>query len=242
MQKELKEIGLTENETMIYLALLKQNTSTPQELAERTGFSRSYIYDALNRMMEKQLVTEVIKKDKKQYSAIEPRKLEELMKQKLEVIQRVIPELEKLKADNLEDIKVEVHKGKYVYKTLLKDITLTLKKNEEVLIYGMDDETLQQLDPHYIVHLKQYFAKLNEYRITEKVIVKKDSKRIKEAKTTTYKFLPSKTIGNTAFEVYENKVAIFLWGDPPHLILITNKEVAASYRNQFKILWEKSSF
>jgi len=38
--------------------------------------------------------------------------------------------------------------------------------------------------------------------------------------------------------VYGNKVAIFLWGNPNHLILIESKEAANSYRKQFELLWK----
>lgn len=72
------------------------------------------------------------------------------------------------------------------------------------------------------------------------MIVKENAKLLKEAKTTTYRFLPKEIIGNTAFEVYNNKVAIFLLGIPNYLILIENKEVADSYRKQFQILWNQS--
>ena len=97
-----------------------------------------------------------------------------------------------------------------------------------------------KLDPHYLTHLKIYFSKLRKKGIKEKVIVGKGGKMIKEAKTTTYRSLPVDCVGNTAFEVYKDKVAIFLWGEPNHLILIKNREVAESYRKQFNLLWKQS--
>lgn len=239
--EELKEFGLTENEIKIYLTLLKLGTSNPAELAEKTGFSRPYIYDALERLLEKGIVSSVLKNNKKHYTATDPKRLEELAKNRLENIQKIIPKLEDLQKISKEEIKVELHKGRYVYKTLIKDNLLTLKRNEEILIFGIDDETLIRLDKHYLIHLKQYFAKLKRLNIKEKVIVKKHGKVLKEAKTTTYRFLPDSIFGNVSFEVYGNKVAIFLWGLPNYLILIENKEIADSYRNQFKILWKNST-
>lgn len=93
---------------------------------------------------------------------------------------------------------------------------------------------------HYLTHLELYFNQLEKLNIREKVIIKKDAKILEQARTTQYRFLPKQTIGNTAFEVYDNKVAIFLWGQPHHLILIENKEVAESYTNQFEILWKNA--
>ncbi len=240
MHEELKEFGLTDNEITIYLALLELGTANPAEITKKTGFSRAYVYDALERLQEKDMVSSILKNNKKHYTATDPKRLGELAKQRLEKIQTLIPKLEDLQKRTTEEIKVELHRGTYVYKTLLKDITSTLKTGGEVLIFGIDDETLNKLDKHYTTNLTIYFSKLQKLNIKEKVIVKKNAKIIKEAKTTIYRFLPQKVIGNTAFEVYKDKVAIFLWGSPNHLILIENKEVANSYRNQFNILWENA--
>ncbi|HLC65033.1 MAG TPA: helix-turn-helix domain-containing protein [Candidatus Nanoarchaeia archaeon] len=240
MHRELKEFGLTDNEITIYLALLELGTANPAEVTQKTGFSRAYVYDALERMQEKEMVSSVLKNNKKHYTATEPKRLGELAGQRLEKIRRLIPHLESLQKVSREEIRVELHRGVYVYKTLLQDIISTLKHNGEVLIFGIDDETLSQLDKHYLTNLKIYFSKLQKLSIKEKVIAKRSAKIIKESKTTAYKFLPGKVIGSTAFEVYGDKVAIFLWGSPNHLILIQSKEVASSYRNQFNILWKNA--
>lgn len=240
MFEELKELGLRENEIRIYLALLKSGTSTPAQIAEKTGFSRPYLYDALDRLQEKEIVNVIFIKNKKHYQATNPEHLSEQLSYKLEKIERVIPELIKFIQPSKEEINVELHKGKNVYKVLLKDITSTLKNNEEVFIFGIDDNVLANLDPHYVTNLSIYFSKLKRKQIKEKVIVKNGATILKEAKTTHYRFLQADFIGNTAFEVYNDRVAIFLWGIPSYLILIKNKDVAHSYKKQFDILWEKA--
>ncbi len=237
MKEELKELGLTDNEVKIYLALLRFGSLSPSEIAEKTGFSRSYVYDALERLLSKGMISLSLRNNKKCFSAVNPRIIEELVVERMERIRKIIPELESLQGFSGDDISVELLKGKYVYKILLRDIVSTLNNNSEVLIFGIDDDVIMRSDKHYLVHLKQYFLRLRELNIREKVIIKKGNSIIKEAKTTKYRFLPRDVIGNTAFEVYGNKVAIFLWASPNHLILINNKEVANSYRKQFNILW-----
>jgi len=240
MFEELRELGLTENEVKIYLALLELGTSTPAKIADKIGFSRSYVYDALERLQEKEIVNTIFIKNKKNYQAINPKMLTEQIKNKLERIERIVPELMKLEQKEKESIHVEVHKGKYVYKTLLRDITMILKTGQEILIFGIDDGVLSKLDPHYLTHLDIYFNKLVKRKIKEKVIVKETTEKLKEARITEYRFLPKEMIGNVAYEVYNDKVAIFLWGNPNYLLLIRNKEVANSYRKQFKILWNNA--
>ena len=236
--EELKELGLTDNEIKIYLVLLKLGNGTPLEIGEKTGFSRSYVYDALERLIDKQIVSLVLKNNKKYYIPIEPKKLEQIQIDKLEKLQKILPQLEELKANSNEEVKVELHKGTYIYKTLLKDVILTLKEKEEVLIFGIKDEDLISMDKYYYEPVSQYFSKLDKSKIKEKVITSFGTIKLKGAKTTSYKFLPKNLMENTAFEVYGSKVAIFLWGMPHYLIIIENKIIANSYRNQFNLLWK----
>ena len=240
MKEELQDFGLTDNEIKVYLTLLKLGSSNPTTIAEKTGFSRPYVYDVLERLLEKQMVSTVLRKNKKYYDAVEPKRLVELTRQKMESIEKIVPDLTKLKSTAKESIKVELHKGNYVYKILLNDILATLKSGDEILIYGIDDETLINLDKYTPIYLDQYLARIVKLKIKERLIGKKGSLILPEAKTTKYKFLPKEIIGNTAFEVYANKVAIFLWGEPSYLILIENKEIANSYRNQFEMLWKQA--
>ncbi len=241
MINELKELGYTENEIQLYLVLLKTGTTTPAVLAEKTGLSRSYIYDALDRLQEKELINTIFVKNKKNFQATNPKLLVEKIQSRLERLERVLPELLKFTQSNPDEIRVEVHKGMHAYKTLFRDISASLKPNDEVLIFGIDDAVLSSLDPRYLENLQIYFGKLKRKKIREKAIIKKGGRVLKEAKTTAYRFLPAEVIGNTAFEVYGNKVAIFLWGVPHHLILIENHSVAQSYKKQFEVLWDNAN-
>ena len=238
MYEELRELGLTEKEVKIYIALLEIGTSTPAQIADKVGFSRSYVYDALERLQEKEMVNTIFIKNKKNYQAVNPKLITEQFKTKLSRIERIIPNLLDLTKKEKEEIHVEVHKGKYIYKTLLGDITTNLKSGAEVLIFGIDDEAVSSLDQHYLTHLDIYFNKLKKKKIKERVIIKEKSKKLEQATITEYKYLPKEMIGNVAFEVYDDKVAIFLWGNPNYVIMIKNKEVADSYRKQFELMWK----
>ncbi|MFH1358270.1 MAG: helix-turn-helix domain-containing protein [archaeon] len=238
MKEELHDFGLTENEIKTYLVLLKLGNANPSEIAEKTGFSRPYVYDILERLLEKSIVSFVLKKNKKYYSAIEPSLLEELAKQRLDNIKKIVPDLEKIKKSIDEEIKVELHKGEWVFKMLLNDVLSILKKNDEVLIYGIDELSIFKLNKFMPMYLDQYFHRIIKMKTKERVIIAEGGKRFPEATTTKYKTLPKEIIGNTSFFLYANKVAIFLWGIPNYLILIENKRVADSYRNQFEMLWK----
>jgi len=49
----LKQIGLTDYESELYLMLLQYGSLSAYELAEKTGMYRQVTYDTLNRLAEK---------------------------------------------------------------------------------------------------------------------------------------------------------------------------------------------
>lgn len=234
-EEQLKELGLTDNEVRIYLLLLEHGMMNPSEISQKLGLHRGYVYDALERMQEKEVVNIILKANKKHYQATSPENLVELLKFKLESFQKALPDLMKLAKLEKEETKVELHKGKRVYRTLLKDVISSLKKNEEVYLIGINEDVLiNEIEP---IYLKQYLNTIKSKNIKEKILIKTGAKKLKNP-NLEYKELDEKYIGNTMQIIYNNKVAIFILGMPHYLIIIDNKEVAETYRKQFNLLWK----
>jgi len=234
-EEQLRELGLTDNEVRIYLLLLKQGMMNPSEISQKLGLHRGYIYDALERMQDKEVVNSILKDNKKYFQATSPENLVELLKLKLESFQKIVPDLMKIAELKKEEIKVELHRGKRVYRILLKDMISSLKKDDEAYLIGIDEEVLlNEIEP---IYLKQYLNTIRSKNIKEKIIIKKGGKKIKDS-NLSYKELEEEFIGKTAQIIYNNKVAIFILSTPYYLIIIDNKEVTDTYKKQFSKLWK----
>ena len=239
----LKKIGLSENEIKIYLALLSNGTNTAYELSQKTGIYRVHIYDKLEQLMEKGLVTHIYKGAKKYFQATDPEKLKHYIQEKKkeieyqeEEIDKIIPELKKITNRTKEDTKVEVFKGVEGLKYFLKDI---IKTGKEVLVSGIDDQKYEEAFP---IFMKQYFRDLKKNKIKEKVITAKRKGIFMYNKISTeYKFLDEKEFNPTNTFIYGEKVVIVSWGIPVTAIMIKNKGIAETYRNHFEHLWKIAS-
>jgi sugar-specific transcriptional regulator TrmB len=71
----LSGIGLAEYESRAYISLLKSNPSTPYEIAHASGIPSSKVYEALNRLLEKGIVSPVDAGKKRRYIPIDPGEL-----------------------------------------------------------------------------------------------------------------------------------------------------------------------
>src|SRR3989338_6647243 len=108
-EEQLKELGLTDNEVRIYLLLLKEGMINPSQISQKLGLHRGYIYDALERMQEKEVVNSILEDNKKYFQATSPENLVELFRLKLENFQKIIPDLVRINELKDEETKVELH-------------------------------------------------------------------------------------------------------------------------------------
>lgn len=236
-EKELKELGLTDNEIKVYLSLLQKGSLNPTQLSSTTGLHRSYIYDTLERLLEKGIVNTILINNKKNFQAVNPKVLREIFEIKLKHLDSILPQLSTIFIDNKTETNIELHKGNNVYKTMLKDLISNLKNNTETLLIGVDEEASSKIEP---IFLKQYFRIANEKKIKERIIVPKGAKKLNE-KFITYREIDPSFIGDKTFTlIYGNKIYLFLWGQPLHLIIIESETLYKSYKKQFEALWKIS--
>ena len=139
----LHQLGLSKSEAKVYLTLLELGSSTTGPIMHRAKVSSSKIYGILSRLIEKGLVSFIIKSKTKHYSASSPESLldylnekeNELQKQKKEV-KNIIPKL-KLKQkllDNRQDAQIYV--GLKGFMNALSFILDNLKKGDDYIAFA----------------------------------------------------------------------------------------------------------
>ena len=240
-EKELlSKIGLSKNETEVYLALLRLGPLSAYEIAQKTGIYRPHVYDKIETLAKKGLVSYVQKGKKKIFSAAPPSKImdylkeqEEDVKKDIELFEANLQHFNSLYNLPKEDIKVEVFTGKEGLKLNLNNIVRFA--NKEVLIFGLDDAKYNKELP---VFMPQYFKRIKEGGVKERVItLKRKNIFLFKNDVTTYRFLDSKELNPTNTLVYGNKIALVIWGTPITCIVIENKQLAQTYMEHFEYLW-----
>lgn len=232
----LQEIGLTEYESKIYLALLSNGQISAYELAEKAGLYRQVTYDSLKRLMEKGFVNSVTEGKTKLFKAIDPNLILEFLNEKTENYKQILPELTKMSNSSKQPLNVETYKGKNIVRIALKDIINELKnKKERQVLCTAVDESLPKETQELVI--EQYERDMLHYKIKEKVIIKEDSKGIFKKGTSQYRKIPKKFFNENPVQIYGDNVQIIIWGNPNYLVIIRNKGVADSYRKQFELMW-----
>ncbi len=119
LEKYLEEIGLSEKESQLYLALLQVDSESIQDLAKRTGINRTTVYPVLETLEKKGLVSEVQKGKKVEYVAAPPERLETFVERQKVVLQErserlkdIIPQIKSIQRESGEKPIVKYFEGR----------------------------------------------------------------------------------------------------------------------------------
>lgn len=232
LKKLLEDLGLEEKEAKVYLALLSLGEATATAISEKSNLDRTLIYQLTNKLIEKGLVSYIIRNNVKYFSAASPQKLIQDLKEKEEQLQKAMPQLIGLTKIKEQETKVEIYRGKEGLRTILKDIIRTKK---DYIAFG-EEGRFQKVLP---IDVHQFLRELEKNNIHERVLVREDMKgKVLKSKNSAFKYLPKDYLSPVTILVYENKIANFIWTLPYYVILTKNKEVADSFRSHFELLWK----
>lgn len=243
-EKLLQEIGLTNSEINVYTAMLKSGSIKVGDLMKQVNLHRSRVYEAINRLAEKGLVSYVIKNNIKFFEAADPERLltyieeqKERLDEKEKSIQKIIPELKKQIPSFLPHAEAHVFAGKEGFKTIRKDV---LKQKQDLYLIGAVGKEDK--------FLKYFFPNFNKLRIKNKIRWKVlydaevKGKPITKLDLMETKFLPKEYSSPAVINIYSDRVVNVLWKeDNPICFMIINKEIADSYRKWFELLWKTAT-
>ena len=176
------------------------------------------------------MVSQIKEQNKQWFQATNPERIKEYLLEKIDKVDKLIPELNKIKERTREETRVEIYKGKEGIKTVLNDI---IREGKDYYTIG----SVKEFEEILPIFSEQFLRKVNKSGMKENVILEKGIEIIK-AKKHEYRYLPKEYIFLSGIIVYTDKVAFFIWKEPYIQILIKNKDIAKSYLTQFNILWK----
>jgi len=236
MKQELMRLGLTGNETSVYVVLLELGSTNAGEIIKRTKLHRNIVYENLDKLISKGLVGFVIVKNVKQFETAPLNELKVFIgKQKKEVLDRekivneILPQLEKKRVEIKQKQEASVFKGKKGLKNILEDI-VNIKK--EVMVFGTGWGMKEIMGDYY----EQWHLKLRQKKAKARILLPNDKKG-EFLKPFIARYLSEKKIMPSTIAVYGDKVLNIIWGEEPVAILITSEKASNSYKKYFEMLW-----
>ena len=231
----LIKAGLTKNESKVYLALLHLNSATAVDITKRSKVHRVNVYDVLERLQRKGLISAVIKSNKRIYEAADPQQLVKLIKEKEEVLNQVMPSLQQEYFTKKEKQNVYHFLGP---EGVMQAYYMMLNKNQT--IYGFGGSGLNR---KYMKHRHEMVVKEIEKRKTSIKVIYYESTRKNRKKSwkddrAQIRFMPDKFKTICMVDICGDLVVNLLpIEDNIMAIVIENKVLADTYRQFFNFMW-----
>ncbi len=227
--RELTKLGLTETEVIIYRAVLKLKTCTVKQISHESGFHRTNIYDILEQLKEKGLVTYFQEGKVMKYSSTDPINFYELINEKKELLDNLFPELKKLYESSSEGIKVEIFKGAEGMKAAFRDM---LREKKPLYAFGVRGQLREKLPVFAEQWLRQ--VKNNKMQYNGIYTIRGNDPFY----YTELRYVSEEFSGPVATFIYGDKVNINIWEPSLVCILIHSKLVSVMYKKHFDLLWK----
>lgn len=245
MREALEKLGLAKNEAEVYLALLEIGQTTTGAIIKKLGIHRNIVYESLDKLEKKGLVTKTIMSGKMHFQITSPEKLLEIEKERIVIAQNVVTDLKKIQRKEKQEI--TVHQGIKE----MKDVKFNIMKESP------RDSTVYYINAvgkKYFKAVDSFKNKLEELRnernIHQKLLVsaidynecQEDLKKTGiDMVNSEWKSMPSDFRSPASTLVYLDKVIFQILSDPenPTLISIKNKDLADSYKAYFEMLWDQ---
>lgn len=237
----LLQLGLSEKEADIYLALLSMGPSSVRTIAERTGINRGTTHDTLKMLRQRGLATYFHKRTRQFFVAKKPETLVDVIRDQqhtLTELERdaasIIPELKVRERQALSKPTVTFYEGSREIASVLKDVLASLEAAHErsYAVYSAAD-----IRTHLYTHFSSFTAVRKKKNIRVRVIA------LGEGGTVTppdeRRWLTRKTGGATYTIIYANKVAFISVNasGAPIGVIVEEKATASTQRIIFDSLW-----
>lgn len=247
IEKTLQKLGFSTKEIAIYLALIELGTAKAGELAKISSITRTTVYDILDSLLKRGVISSHKKSGTTSYSALEPKRLltyidreieqktNELSKQK-EEIASFLPELVSKQKNWKSKPKVSFFEGEKGVREAYED---TLSAKQGILAYA-NVQTMHEGLPNFF---PQYYKRRADAKVFIKAILTKNKFSEERAnrdqqELRTSKFLPEDVNFSPEVNIYNDKVLIASWKEKM-AVIIESSEFADFQRAMHEQLWKQ---
>lgn len=245
VQKQLEELGLSQNEVKAYLAALELGPATAQQIAAKAAVVRPTAYVAIGGLVKRGLMSSHTRGKKQYFQAERPGQLMRLVEEEKKQLaaresklKSLLPGLEALIAMAVEKPEVKYYEGLEgleAIRSLIYD-----SKAKHINVIACSERVRENLpEENRVVH---------DYRLKKKNIPGRqinivDNPRVRSNQVIEQKNWQIKYISRQGFKfhgeiaVFNNYIGLVIHSQKPLGIVIKSEDLAATLEVLFEIAW-----
>ncbi len=246
--KTLEKIGFTRGEIKVYFSLLELGNTSSGPIIKKSGIAGSKVYEILEKLKAKGLVSETYNDKIKYFQANSPKRILDYIKTKerelkleQEEFTKILPQLLQKQKSKSEQHEVRAYVGYEGIKSFYEMMADNLTNQDEYLGFAFPEQAIQN---KFVIHLfDRYHKRRAQTGGKSKILLSKNDglNKIKLSKSLhkLYEFRATNFPFPSGISIFKDTVATFSWGETPMLFAIKSKGNAEEYRKFFYALWNK---
>lgn len=153
MKSNLTRLGLSDEESKIYLMLLEYGTSTASNISRITKIGRVNCYHHLEKLLQKGLISQSRRLKVKEFTAESPKTLINKQIESLNFAKTIVPELLAISAHNPKKPRIQFFEGKDGIKNVFHEMLTT--KPQEIVSFSNFTQLSEFLPEFLPNHFKE---------------------------------------------------------------------------------------
>lgn len=238
----LNSVGLDNQRSNIYLAILNQGETTAKIIAEKVNVGRTAVYDNL-RILEKKGFIRSVRQGKRQiFLPVHPNELYKIFEEKQRQLKKLLPDFLALYAEKETKPFSQVFQGQYAAREIYEDILRVEKK--EYVYFSPSELTLQVIDRKFIEDwIKRRVSKgikSRSLRIKSRVIPNTPIFNSENEYLRQIRYLHGFVDLKAAIYIYGNNIGVISTKKEDSAFIIHSPDLAFSLKQIFEFLWQIS--
>lgn len=236
----LKEYGLDDNETKVFLFLVGNKELTAYAIAKEIKIHRSTCYDVLERLISKGFVSQIEKNGNKCHSANEISKVISQIKDKEALLLSLMPELQKL--EKIQETKIKFLEGTEGQKQFNFNLFHLIKQAKVSYVYVLSNGRAAHTTSN--IFLERLLKEAKKQKLGRAIDYKGiwDTKFKADSIVNLYNFGENRFLKDLPTKattvIFEDHIAYLFTTDKPQVIEIRNSLVAKEMKSYFLHLWD----
>src|SRR3989338_441523 len=233
----LPELGLSEQESAVYLATLELGASSISDIAKKAGVKRPTAYYVIDGLMNKNLISKAPRGRRTLYIAEPPSRLLANLRVQEEKLVNLLPRLESLQNSAGNKPRVRFYESKEAINTFYNEI---FKTHRKILAMG----SMQSISDFFSYEeIAAWFRLLRDEggKIHDLVDDTPETRKYAKAEYRKghgpLKYLPAGFKMGTDTIISGNKIALISYSSLIG-VLIENDEIAQTQRQMFEFIWK----
>ncbi len=239
VMEQLNTLGLNGRQAKVYLALLQLGSAGAIEIAKTTGLKHPTVYDVLDVLKEKRLISESFAGGRKLFSAEDPERLRWVEEARSRTLLALLPDLQALYRGGESRPRVRFYEGDKGLQIV--DEELLEVKSKEYFYFGSVREMMRSSSEN---HLAEYYRKRIERGIWSNAIRVRgpedtfDYMQHGEQHLRRIRYLPEPIFEDAAgLYLYDERIAVLSALKENYAMIIESRELSILLRHIWRYIW-----